>query len=75
MLKHYKLDHEHELEEAKNAREIERKAYKDTLYEMERESLKDRERLKKEKEEEVKQIQLTLLKLTQNKLHEVLLFS
>eukprot|EP01105_Mastigella_eilhardi_P023801 TRINITY_DN605_c0_g1_i4.p1 TRINITY_DN605_c0_g1~~TRINITY_DN605_c0_g1_i4.p1 ORF type:complete len:328 (+),score=110.68 TRINITY_DN605_c0_g1_i4:21-1004(+) len=66
--KNAKQDHEHELEEARNARELERKSYKDTLYEMEREGARERERLRKEKDEEIGLIKQTLLRLTQRKL-------
>jgi hypothetical protein len=68
-----KADVENELEEIKQSRENERKKQKDKLYELEREVVKEKDRLKKEMEVMLQDQRNKLLDLAHSRLEAVLI--
>lgn len=71
MLRAYpcQVDLENELEELKQSKEAERKKHKDKIYELEREIVKEKERLKKELDEQIHEARLKILETATAKLH------
>lgn len=66
-----KTDMENEIEELKMAREADKQKHKDKIYEMEREVMKEKERLKRDNEHMMEEERAKLLELAHNRLQAV----
>jgi hypothetical protein len=66
---------EAEIEELKVSKEQERKKHKDKIYELEREVVKEKDRLKKDMELQMQEARKKLLELANTKLETVILMT